>query len=474
MTALLSTFGLPNEVNLDPTQGLTAVPGLTNRYVLDSGPEGVLLCKITNLSEAFACGGLFLYDTVVNQQGKHDWKFWVGEMLLTALREGYLNSGIGPGAGSDGSLYTFKRVTQWDGGNIDQYGRAIIPWGGVYDMFLRKVDGYFNNLSTIGVMGVVTLADTGYGSSKPTARPFGDFDGAMGGTAPSLAMSFMANYIPFPKGMSDFLTRVKSFAISRVSDDLRQYYVDTFDSTLAAWDKKNVVPTVSLPTFWANGALTSGAQQKPKDLSFPVNSWPAWGPSHAHNLAEFQAQTWNTGMVSMYDPPAPKYSAAILSSAPRGLKYQMRYRCGHWDAQGLAMPLMDVYTDYCDSVPFTAPTGKVGTLDVGTIRDGHVLHRSQVDNMKYAEDAASHADLGALFTQYIDPHVLPGVDFSTSPYGAPAPTSTTADQAALDTTATGLANFAMRRTIYQMGSLPSLLEEFNDLWDSAAKTAAGV
>jgi len=470
MTALLSTFGLPNEVTLNPTVGLTAIPGLQNRYTLDTGPEGVMLCKISNLSEAFACGGLLLYDPTPDNQGRRRWRFWVKEMLLTALREGYLNSSVGPGLSGDGAVYHFTRVKQMDGGRIDQYGRAEIPWGGVLDMHVKKIDGYFAPASVISVMGVVTMADTGYGSSHVMSSGFSDFDGGLPASRPTVALGFMANYIPFPNGMADFLHRTKEFALSRVSDTLREYYAATFEPTLAAWANKDAVPTITLPTFWANGVLTAGAQQKPKVFTLPVGNHIEWNNNYLTNKADLLPQMWNFGMVSMYDPPAPNYSATVLSANPVGAKYAVRYRAGHWDSQGFPMPLMDVFTAFCDSEPFVEPTGMAGTFNVGTIRDGHVLKRSQVDGLLYGDAASSHADLGAVVTQYIDKYILPDVDFTTAGPGVnpPAPTDTSSQEA----TAASFSSFDMKRTIYQMGSLPSLIEQFNDLWDSAAKSAA--
>jgi len=470
VSAILANFGVANELSFDFLPGFVLVPGHTDLYTCATGPEGVLYKKITSLSDALECGGLAIFDQAMvpswmgagPANGRRQWRFFVGDMLRYILQRKLLNK---KAAIEAGHALHWNPIKAFNGEK--RYSNTTDPasaycwddvfYGGEFEANPTLID-YFASSQQLCAIGIITGAETGYADSHALSASLGAIGGPGGAVNPTSTIGFMASIVPMDVPFSKFATDVKQAMIALAPADLQQYYTATFADVLAAFPQKDDRPTISIPTFWADGALTNGAQQKPKIFQGDSGAPVKWVTDLVDNPPPGGWYSRSIGPGS-YPPPA------VSKDVP--VQWRTKFRAGHWAKAGsTVMPMMDIDTFFCDSIPLPKLVGKVGGLDIGSLRDGHVLKRRLIDGLAFSSEVATQTTLDQVINPFIDQWSIATDDMT---HGVQPPVT----EADIDGVLTGaMASSKLTASVYCLGTLPIIMEAFSDVWDSTAKSYA--
>lgn len=455
-------YGLSNVINFANPARQKLIGSAATLVTIDGGPEGVLLKRITSMQEALSCGGLLLYNAA-----NGDWLMYTGATLARVLADSQLGKvprwgWAAPYADESGLCRIDRLVGAWRPArryvtNSTSY-RENKNFGGVVKKSIILED-YFASGAVIIGLGVVASTTDGFG--QKTARthiPSPAIEAELPLGTP-YAMAYMSTEIPLTCTFAEFFATVKTEAMRRVPDNLKEYYEATYAETLSACAFKDLKPTTAVCTYWKNGALWSGALDKPRTVVMSTaNGYPTDDSVLIRNgtpapLRPAASQVEGVqGQAGTY--PITVDGRMVLDTLP-----------GAYHLANSGLPLMtgDTMFSTLDKV-LIPPTGKIGDLNAGLLRDMHVLKRSLVDGLKFQEDAASHASLAELMTE-------PVTEFNP----------TTSIPLALTTDAVNVENFITdtkfavshkARSIFARGTLAPMVEAFSDSWDDAAQAYA--
>lgn len=476
MANSLSIFGLSalNVVWGDST-GHAAVEGRTNLRIAQDGPAGVLLKRIASIQEAVTLGGLYLYD-VANPQ---KWYFVCGSTLLEALRMKQL--GKCPSGETDNSnnlQWDLMRRKRWYGtqkGYVGYNGGLVLSrvrefFGG--DLFLRfGLRNYFGSTATVGALGIVTGASEG--------RGFSQIDGA-------LTHSYMATQVPMNVPFSRYLADIKASQLALVPADVRDYYARTFDAAVAAYVDKDAKPTIAITTVWEGRTEIAPVRWKPPKVGGGTNvsalNLPGMPSYHYIKTGIRDLSTLRYPQDCVYedrDVSNPANARGVdtwsnwnYDSEPArgrdvtvGSYARVMTRIGH-----AASPLgtYQGIVHHGDNHPrevLGAQNGVVSGLQVGYLRDFHMLGRSLVGGQRYATAQANHEHLADLVIETLDDQL-----------GASAQDQTGVEREESDVEGEAMEVLANEdpkvASMYQRGTLSIHLARFSNLWDERAKALA--
>jgi len=447
---LSGPFGLNCNILFDSIDQLTIVPGRQSLYRAAAGPEGVLLRRITSMADAFKAGGLLLMSTQVPGR----WWFAIGDSLSEAITNGDLGKSAG---------YTRR-------GDTNYFRHESLP--GLFNAVHQAFDGqtlvltstfetgrwtaiplmldYFQQADTVLAFGLVTSADEGYGQSHPVGDQWGAMNGALNNwMSPNQGLSFASSLIPMTVPFSTFMAGVKAAALALIPSDVRQYYDAAYGPAMQAFAKKDEKPTLGVSTFWRGVNLSPGFHTTPQDDTFNPQSFWAYTMTVGRTEQSFMTQTvLGSNYNRVVDTPGA---------------YQVCCRPGFFDTNATTRPVMHTFSQqfgtYHDITPLT---GKIEGLDVGLIRDGHVLARSLVDGQRFATDPPSHTTLGRAIAEYVDPFHNSGL----------SPNTVAANAGEGEATASFMKSRTNSKNVFLRGTLADMLEAFSAAWDNVAYTTA--
>lgn len=453
---LTKPFGIDSDVDFADTTGQTLVAGQTRLVTKSDAPEGLLFKRISNFQEAVDCGGLFLYSKTTPAK----WMFIVGTTLHRVLKDNKLGIVSTIARTADDVLFKYKPVGKYAGNELGKDNSGVeqgykTDRGGDFEIILTDVH-YFGK-DDVGALGVATGAEEGFGISQARSVGFNVVNGSLPNNKASTGIGYVASIIPMNAPFSTFMTKVKPALLAEVPSAIRSYYERTFNQVLAAYSGKDSKPTISINTHWVGGSIATPNMPKPilKDTAVAINGISFWAQStHAASYKGWESVSFSGKALSN----------ATTFDLKSTQKYRFICRAGFRGANETTHPLMEDHWACSEKVPLSSPTGLVGQLKVGVLRDGQLLKRSLVDKVLYADTPSSHADLAALVNETLDVF-----EFDQGALKTDATLSEATAEADLllgpDTTgATG--------NIYQVGTLPLHITAFSNAWDAAAKALA--
>lgn len=457
MAADLSTVGLPNQTSWTSTTGFTAVSGTQRLFTNPAGPAGVLYKRVSNLGEALECGGLFLYD--LNAPGR--WLFLVGRSLVKDIQARQI--------GTVASLKTYwanlRRIREWDGhlyGYQEQTQTVSVDRVAVGGVLMPSVEAtaYFDAGRSVGLMGIVTGATDGRGQSHSVSSGFG-----------AGATSYMSSHVPMSVPLAKFLRDTKMVTVEAAPESVRGIYLETFEAALAAVNAEKKHPTLSVTTVW-DGVEEIGI---PRIKMMKLFAEGAAG-------TPFTGTPFPTQPTLTYDDSlAPPTSSGTIANgwgppyAPDAVPvvHSTLIFPGYTGAQG------SEYDDYILSGTLVSKpgveimpkqTGTVENLNVGYLRDHHVLGRSLVGGLRYATEPPSHEKLAALVIESMDQ-----ISGDTARPDRTGPVLAKEDDASRVLASSGAArgaSFFSKAPAFQQGTLIEELYAFSSTWDRFAENRA--
>lgn len=489
-------WGLANPLSFTDTDGQTILAGRNTLVTITGGPEGVLLKRIRNFSDAVDCGGVLLYQA----DDPSRWQWYIGETLIEMMKLKKLGRRSRMISGSDrigDSAYPVANNRKKGSVVVTRLGADDKPivkrrkeiYGG--DIWPRLIeDNYFPDGRKVIALGVVTTATEGYGISKVGT----DFPGnwsAPRAEYPDGGLAYMATKVAIGKTFSEYMGKVKAAALARTPNEARSYYSGTYDAVLAVFRDKDTQPFLTINTYWLNGALIDNIVARPVTHEFePLygSSVPP-GAGLGLNMASFPS---SDGVLD--DGPGQE-TVTVKNQIVRVMIIP-----GVWYQQDeFPVPFMDFFSNYCAFERVPNMTGVVSGLKVGELRDAHVMLRSLgVNQERFASDPPGHADLAALVkSQLFDPFdgmddsissitgELGYLDEATQKPHVNTPADTQNGTGVPATPTAGVISYADQlqdwygrlrkvRNVYSRANLPILLEDFSAAWDAAARAKAGV
>lgn len=476
MANSLSVFGLSalNVVWNDST-GHVAIEGRTKLRIARDGPAGVLLKRVASIQEAVTLGGLYLYD-VANPQ---KWYFVCGNTLLDALRTKQLGKcASGENDSSNSAQWDLVGRKRWYGsqkGYKNHNGELVLSmireyFGG--DLYLRfGLRDYFGSTATVGALGIVTGASEGRGFSR---------------VDDALTHSYMATQVPMSVPFSRYLADIKASQLELVPADVRDYYARTFADAVAAYVDKDAKPTIAITTIWEGNTEIAPVRWKPPKVG-GENNYTALNlsgmPSY-HNIKTGirDKSTLQYPQDCVYQDvnvanPTNSFGVDVWSkwnydSEPArgrdvtvGSYARVMTRIGHAASPlGSYQGIVHHGDDHPRDV-LGAQNGVVSGLQVGYLRDFHVLGRSLVGGQRYATAQANHEHLADLVIETLDDQLSAAAQDQTGVERAEADVESEAAQV--------LANEDPNvAPMYQRGTLSIHLARFSNLWDERAKALA--
>lgn len=448
----ISNLGLVcSGLSWSSTSGQTVLTGTTNCVTLADQPQGVLLRRVGNISEALSVGGLYLYE----EGDPSNWWFAVGLTLVDFLDRKKI--GKVESRGVSGVVWQMIRRVRdfgskpYSTGNNATIGGDLHPVYGEADQFAGK---------NVVALGLVSGATEGRGRS----------------TAPGgyVAVSYMSTLVPMNGTFAQFISSpaVKARALELVPNDLKGYYDRTFADTLDAYAGKNKKPSLAVTTFW-NGQNEVGVPIAEPRQVYVLGAYPRsldnniYWPEGISGLNANGGFDGTVGSATLaWNLEGSSFSGSPINESeqvsPKVREMELIGRPHLWPAgwQGPVIIAPGATTTFGDK-----QVGEVGGMKVGYLRDFHVLKRSLVDGMRYALDDSSEGDLPAMINKtFGDPF-----DASRVPT-----TSAAGQEATLENQLNDIlvADVGRNRIMQQRGSLPEEIERFNDAWDAAAKALA--
>lgn len=455
MVALVNPFGLASTLDFEHTTGQTLVSGQTRLVTKTAlqAPEGLLLKRVASFQEAVDAGGLFLY----SKTNPTRWMFVIGKTLhrvLAANKLGIVSAFKRP---VGDVAFKYKPVPKYAGYGVarDSFGNDAMYQtdpGGDFEIILSDM-AYFGQ-SAVGALGIATGAEDGFGVSNAMSSGLSAVNGSLPSAAPAVGIGFAASIIPMNAPFSTFMRKARPALVAAAPSDIRKYYERTFEAVLAAYAEKDSKPTISVHTHWLGASITTPFMPKPKvvDTAVTVNGVYFWAQSTNTSYAGRK-----TGSIAGGDA-----GSAGAYTQRSSQKYRFIVRPGFYGATVTTHPLMEDWWDHSEKTQMSSPTGTVGALKVGVLRDGQLLKRSLVDLQLYASQPSSHADLAQLVNETIDSFEFDQGDLPTGATLAEAIQQSDLLMSLESTTG----------NIYQLGTLPVHITKFNTAWDQAAKALA--
>lgn len=457
MAADLINMGLSNAISWSTTVGLTRVSGAQRLFTCNTGPQGVLYKRVANIGEAMQCGGLFLFDI-----GSPDkWLFLVGRTLVRDIKE----RRVGKVATLSQSWANLIRIREWDGHmyGYQEQTQAVsldrVTVGGVIMPTFDLMD-YFASDRDLGAFGIVTGATDGRGQSHSVHSGFGPG-----------ATSYMSSHVPMTVPLAKFLVDTKEVTIGAAPDVVKQVYRDTFDAAVEAVGAATIYPTIAVTTVW-DGTEEIGIPRVElrKQFAPGVTSSP------------FAGTPFTIAPTLTYDDPlAPPTSSGTVANGYGAPYAPDAVPVVHATVLYPGYPGMSGsgYDDYVMSGTLVSKpgvnirakqTGTVERLNVGYIRDHHVLARSLVGGNRYATEPASHEKLANLVIESMD--LISG---DTARPDRTDPVLAKADDASRVLASSGAArsgSLFARAPAFQQGTLIEELYKFSSTWDRFAENEA--
>lgn len=389
--------------------------------------------KISSWSEAIDCGGAIIFSI----QAPARWIMYVGDTLKAALAEGKLGQVARLSTAFQGSNYRgFHRpeMDGWAGApNVKELGGDLVPIYRDVDYFSLGPQAMFH------VMGVVTSATEGYGIGSPAT--------SFENTESESSLSYMATTIKMESNFGTYINGIKSTLMAAVPEKLRQYYESTYAAALDASYPLSR-PTIAVPSFWKAGLIWNGA--------LPTPAIQVKGQGGLTALAEISNPD-----VFANIPYNATAAAGWSVTVPPQPKYRVLHRPGYRGYGATFMPCMDFFTR--STFRETAPiTGEIGGLKVGLMRDGHMLKRSLVDSVKFADQASLIPSLAVMVSQYLD-----RTEYLSTPVLA-TPTIDTAMVNLAREEAVGVPT----EHVFELGNLSKSITKFSKTWDERARANA--
>lgn len=462
--------GLLNTLTYAGTIGVNPIPGTASLVTVVGGPEGILLKRVANLQEAINCGGLLLRNSTSQQ-----WMFYVGNTLTKVISSDSLGKVLTwPNVVRDSAheQIDLSLVEAWRGGHIDQQkdGTEFDDWTCPGYEFKAKMIAapFFATDVALQAFGVVCSASDGSGVSHPASLDHGTF----GDTLPAYVgegMGYMSTEVPLNETFKSFFERIKPAQVAKIPDNLKEHYTATYEEVMAATSYKELRPTTAVCTYWKSSALWSGAVFSPLDVTAPMGShahgdgirvldYSAWNTLlQVNSKREFMGPSATSPGYDRYQHPQTRIDFAA--------KHRYDVRPGEVDNAVTGLADLTYQTRYCAKVRDMVPgVGKVAGLNVGLLRDLHVLKRSKVDEQRFALEPANYASIGALVNDSVV-QFNGSLDLSTFDTASP-----TLIQAAL--TALPQIVSSESTSIFSRGTLPYMIERFSNAWDEAAMAHA--
>lgn len=454
-------FGLANPLVFTPSVKQTTIPGTTRLVTVLGAPEGLLFKQVTSIQDAVACGGIMLY----NEVDSH-YLVLTGNSLLSALKDGTLGDVLVMADAPTALKIT--PVDKW------KYGRVFTQLGGgMKDM--RKpgllietgtpvVKKFFAVGSQLHVYGVVVSSTDGVIISHPYDDDLGTFGlpaPCYSTIEPIAAIGFITTEVPLNEPFAAYFNRVLPKALEIIPAGLREYYKATYVATMDAAIYRADHPTVAVTTYWKNSALWSGEVASARDVVISVESFFEGFRSSQYVSPELNLRLYasevTTGGYNVYITPD--------SNEVRPGKCRIDLRPGSYHPTVSKYPMLGFRAAFATKDrDLTVPSGEVGGLKVGVLKDLHVLKRSLVDELLFADVVSPFANLGELvndtYTDFGAPELVTSTIFTT-------PASALADARPISQ-----AVDARPLCIFSRGTLPALLENFSRAWDAAAEAAA--
>lgn len=455
-------FGLANPLLFTPSVKQTAIAGRTRLVTVQGAPEGLLLKQVTSIQDAVACGGLMLYD----ETNEHCYVL-TGNLLLSALKDRTLGDVLV--MASAPTALKITPVVKWSYGTVfTQLGGGMLDMrkpGLLIETGTPVVKKYFPVGSSLHVYGVVVSSTDGMIISHPMDDDLGSFGlpaSCYDPILPIAAIGFISTEVPINDSFAAYFNKVLPTALAAIPDDLKRYYQDTYVATMDAAAYHSDKPTVAVTTFWKNGALWSGEVASARDV---ITSNPDFLDSFRltqYVSAELNLRLYSTSIsTGGYD----QYSQPDTNTNRPG-QVRIDLRPGSYHPAISKFPMLGFRAAFAVKArDLTIPSGVVGGLKAGVLKDLHVLKRSLVDGLLFADVDSPFANLGELvndtYTDFGAPELVTSTIFTT-------PASALADARPISQVVD-----ARPLCVFSRGTLPALLENFSRAWDAAAEARAG-
>lgn len=454
-------FGLANPLVFTPSVRQAAVAGMTRLVTVQGAPEGLLFKQVTSIQDAVACGGIMLYDEV-----DAHYIVLTGNSMLSAIKDGTLGDVLA--MASAPTALKITPVDKW------RYGRVFTQLGGgIKDM--RKpgllietgtpvVKKFFKVSRQLHVYGVVVSSTDGMIISHPADDDLGVFGlpaACYGVVEPIAAIGFITTEVPINEPFAAYFNRVLPKALEAIPADLQAYYTATYVATMDAAAYKADHPTVAVTTYWKNGLLWSGEVASARDVVISAEAFFESFRSTQYVSPELNLRLYASDVTSAnYNV----YSSPDVNEVRPG-KCRIDLRPGSYHPSVSKYPMLGFRSALSTKErDLTVPSGEVGGLKAGVLKDLHVLKRSLIDKVLFADVVSPFANLGELvndtYTDFGAPEIVTSTIFST-------PASALADARPISR-----AVDARPLCIFSRGTLPALLESFSRAWDEAAKANA--
>lgn len=449
MPAIANPFGLSVSLDFAATTAQQVISGQAKLVTVASAPEGILLKRVSSFAEAIDAGGLYMYQL----DDPTRWMFVVGTSLEETIVRSELGKVTGPSEDLGSSSITLDR--RYEGVWLRDYEPAQPPGGAhaadykiVYfgGNVYPKLVAYNYFTGPVGALAVVTGASCGYGTSKGSGHRY-LFDG---GALPAVGgQSYMATIIPMNVKFSQFMRNIRQIALGRVPENLKEYYIDSFEDALATYGDADHRPTMAVSTHWIGAGLANGRMIEPRRYTVS-------GAISSPYLAGFTAESSPTGYYG---------SNATYADFSETTKYRVMLRPGYIGGGSLEhRPYLDDDYVYGTAKEVPPATGKIEGVDVGLLRDSHVMYRSLVTGERYATLESVDDSFANFMVRTIDEW-----DYDTM---SAAPIETGNSSAAeIEATAHNLEG-DVPRTVTQLGTLPNQISRFSRHWDAKAQALA--
>lgn len=467
--------GLINPISL--THAGAKLPGMTRLFIDPSLPQGMLFKEIPDIYAALDVGGLIL----VAPSG--DYVFYVGDTLKDVLIANMLGKFV-----SDSSAYStvsvggsampiaFQRKDEHTRRSAyiygdGEYSNSILHPGGIVTRTVCYMD-YFADLATsttLQAYGIVTSANRGHGVRKNKTLTVNGSGYPSQSTTAVGAWGYIACDTAMNTTFGKFLQDVKDPALVAVPDDLKGYYLDTFDMSVAASDPGSK-PTISTGCYWRDNVLGGGS----RNGNYMARMGNPYGAIYRNPVNT----TWDTELAGTAGGPSPNLGNGYRNvstvvpppvSSPlyiQGGVMEWENPLGKHKSETPLLPMMCELSFVASDDRYDLCEGEVGKYKPGVLIDAMLLGRSMVQNIKAADSVSNFSDLAAMVNGTFNN--LAEDEFNPSP-GANLTTEVGANAAFSRLNA---ARSRISRNVFHCGTLPSALERFNSVWDNNAKNAA--
>lgn len=456
------------------------LPNMQRLFVDPSLPEGMLFKAIPDIYSALDVGGLIL----VAPSG--DYVFYVGETLRDVLvsnmlgkfvtdTAAYSATDVGtaatPIAFAAKAEYTRRSAQIYPDG---EYTHSQLHPGGIITRTVCYLD-YFCDIATsttLKAYGIVTSANRGHGvrRNKTLRVSASDCPAILNNTVG--AWGYVSCDTKMNTTFANFLRDVKETALSLVPDNVKQFYVSTFDASVNMSNPTST-PTISTSCYWRDNVLGGGSR----------NGNASARDGNANNVYSNLRRlpvgtTWDAVFTATPGGPSPTVgtgyrnpSTTVLPPTtstlyPQAGVLEWENTLGKYKSETPLLPMMCEQYGVVSSDRYTLCEGEVGAYKPGVLIDAMIPGRSMVSNLKASESISNYADLAAMVKDTFNN--LAADEFDPNP-GASL-LDVTAANAAFDRL--NAARSRISRNIFHCGTLPSALERFNSVWDNNAKNAA--